>query len=163
MERSCDTVFYRVASDMWLKEGGLKRAPHAAEPIAAMAHAFGLGSKTGIDLPGEAAGDIQDRAEKQSTWTRMKDIWCKRGKDGYPELQPTDPARATYLKKIAYENCKDGFKYRGGDAVISAIGQGCDLLSPLQLARVYATVANGGTLLQSQICRALLGPGRKTL
>jgi penicillin-binding protein 2 len=161
IEMSCDTVFYKVAYDMWLKDGGLKGVPHPAEPIATMAHAFGLGSRTGIDLPGEAKGDIEDRAEKQRTWNQMKDIWCKRGKDGYPELLASDPSRAAYLKAIASENCIDGYLYRGGDAVISAIGQGGDLLSPLQLARVYAAVANGGTLFQPQIGRALLTPDGK--
>jgi penicillin-binding protein 2 len=161
IEMSCDTVFYKVAYDMWLKDGGLKPVAHPAEPIATMAHAFGLGRRTGIDLPGEAAGDIQDRAEKLKTYNQMKDIWCKRGKDGYPELLSSDPTRAAYLKAIAKENCIDGDKYRGGDAVISAIGQGGDLLSPLQLARVYAAVANGGTLFQPQIGRAVLATDGK--
>src|SRR5260221_1397512 len=49
IEMSCDTVFYKVAYDMWLKDGGLKPRRHPTEPIAAMSHASGLGSKTGID------------------------------------------------------------------------------------------------------------------
>ncbi|MBW8803902.1 MAG: penicillin-binding protein 2 [Catenulisporales bacterium] len=163
IEMSCDTVFYRVGFDMWQHDGGIKPVAHPAEPIAAMAHAFGLGAKTGIDLPGEAPGDILDRAEKQSTWNKMHGIWCKRGKDGYPELQGSDPARAAYLKQLAKENCADGFQYKPGDAVISAIGQGGDLVSPLQLARVYAAIANGGTLYQPQIGRAIVGPDGKVV
>ena len=163
IEVSCDTVFYGVAYQMWLSDGGLKPVAHPLEPIATMAHAFGLGAKTGIDLPGEAKGDIQTRAEKQVTWNNMHGIWCKRAKDGYPELLGSDPARAAYLQEIAKENCTDGFKYQPGDAAISAIGQGGDLVTPLQLARVYAAVANGGTLYQPQIGRALIAPDGKVV
>ncbi|GAA2017724.1 penicillin-binding protein 2 [Catenulispora yoronensis] len=161
IEVSCDTVFYRVAFDMWQRDGGMKPVAHPAEPIATMAHAFGLGARTGIDLPGEAAGDIQDRAEKQATWNKMHGIWCKRAKDGYPELAGPDPERAKYLQAIAKENCVDGNQYKPGDAVISAIGQGGDLVTPLQLARVYAAIANGGSLMQPQIGRALVSPDGK--
>ena len=161
IEVSCDTVFYRVAFEMWQRDGGIKPVPHPAEPIATMAHAFGLGAKTGIDLPGEATGDIQDRAEKQATWNKMHGIWCKRAKDGYPEVAGSDPGRAEYLQSIAKENCVDGNLYKPGDAVISAIGQGGDLVTPLQLARVYAAVANGGTLVQPQIGRAVITPDGK--
>jgi penicillin-binding protein 2 len=158
IEVSCDTVFYRVAFEMYQRDGGIKPVPHPAEPIATMAHAYGLGAKTGIDLPGETAGDIQDRAEKQDTWNKMHGIWCKRGKNGYPEVAGSDPERAAYLQKLAQENCTDGFQYKPVDAVISAIGQGGDLVSPLQLARVYATVVNGGTLYQPQVARAVVTP-----
>ncbi|NUR26591.1 MAG: penicillin-binding protein 2 [Catenulispora sp.] len=156
IEVSCDTVFYRVAFEMYQKDGGVKPVPHPVEPIATMARAYGLGSKTGIDLPGETAGDIQNRAEKQATWNTMHNIWCKRGRDGYPEVAGSDPDRAAYLKKLALENCTEGFLYKPVDAVISAIGQGGDLVSPLQLARVYAAVANGGTLYQPQVARAVM-------
>ncbi|MBS2552946.1 penicillin-binding protein 2 [Catenulispora sp. NL8] len=163
IEVSCDTVFYGVAYQMWQRDGGLHPIAHPLEPIATMAHAFGLGAKTGIDLPGEAAGDIQTRAEKQSLWNNMHGIWCKRAKDGYPELMGSDPTRAQYLQAIAKENCADGYEYQPGDAVISAIGQGGDLVTPLQLARVYAAVANGGTLYQPQIGRALIAPDGKVV
>jgi penicillin-binding protein 2 len=163
IEVSCDTVFYGVAYQMWQRDGGMHPVAHPLEPIATMAHAFGLGAKTGIDLPGEAKGDIQTRAEKQITWNNMHGIWCKRAKDGYPELAGSDPARGAYLQSIAKENCVDGYQYKPGDAVISAIGQGGDLVTPLQLARVYAAVANGGILYQPQIGRALIAPDGKVV
>jgi penicillin-binding protein 2 len=163
IEVSCDTVFYRIAYDMWLKDGGNNPVAHPADPVQAMALDYGLGSDTGIDLPGEAPGLIQTRAEKLASWQANKADWCEHGQDGYPDVAATDPARAAYLKEIAYENCLDGWQFRGGDAVLEAIGQGGVEVTPLQLARVYATIANGGTLYQPHLLQAVLTPGGKVV
>ncbi len=158
IEVSCDTVFYRAAYQMWLHDGGNRPVAHPADPVQTMAAAYGLGHRTGIDLPGEAGGDVQTRQEKLATWKEMKGIWCHRAQTGYPEVAGSDPARAAYLKQIAYENCQDGWQFRGGDAVIEAIGQGGILVTPLQLARAYAALANGGTLYQPHLEKAILSP-----
>ncbi len=158
IEVSCDTVFYRAAYEMWLRDGGNHPVAHPADPVQSMALAYGLGHRTGIDLPGEAAGDVQTRQEKRATWNEMKGVWCQRAKTGYPEVARDDPGRAAYLKQIAHENCLDGWQFRGGDAVIEAIGQGGILVTPLQLARVYAALANGGTLYQPHLQKAVITP-----
>lgn len=158
IEVSCDTVFYRAAYQMWVADGGNRPVAHPKDPVQSMARAYGLGRTTGIDLPGEAPGDVQTRQEKQTTWAEMKDVWCSRAKTGYPDVAATDPARAAYLTQIAHENCLDGYQFRGGDAVIEAIGQGGILVTPLQLARVYAAVANGGLLYQPHLEKALITP-----
>jgi penicillin-binding protein 2 len=161
IEVSCDTVFYRIAYDMWLKDGGNNPVAHPADPVQTMALDYGLGSDTGLDLPGEAPGLIQTRQEKLQSWQQNKADWCEHGKDGYPDVAATDPSRAAYLKEIAYENCLDGWQFRGGDAVLEAIGQGGVEVTPLQLARVYATIANGGTLYQPHLLQAVMTPGGK--
>jgi penicillin-binding protein 2 len=163
IEVSCDTVFYRAAYQMWLHDGGNKPVAHPSDPVQTMAKAYGMGQKTGIDLPGEAAGDVQTRQEKLATWNQMKGIWCQRARTGYPEVARTDPARAAYLKQIADENCQDGWQFRGGDAVIEAIGQGGILVTPLQLARAYSALANGGTLYQPHLEKAVVSPDGKVL
>ena len=93
IEVSCDTVFYKVAYDMWLADGGLHPGPgaHPKEPIATMAHAFGLGSKTGLDLPGEAAGDIQTRAEKQQLWSADEGHLVQAGQGRLPRAARQRP------------------------------------------------------------------------
>jgi penicillin-binding protein 2 len=163
IEVSCDTVFYRVAYDMWVHDGGNRPVPHPADPVQTMALALGLGKDTGIDLPGESPGLIQTRQEKLASWKANKASWCAHGKNGYPDVAATEPDRAAYLKEIAYENCLDGYQFRGGDAVLEAIGQGGVEVTPLQLARAYATIVNGGTLYRPHLLQAVLTPGGKVV
>jgi len=51
------------------------------------------------------------------------------------------------------ENCADGFRWREGDALNASIGQGDTAVTPLQMAMVYATVANGGTLYEPRLVK----------
>jgi len=158
LQVSCDTVFYRIAYDMWLRDGGDRPIDHPTDPMFAMAREFGLGKRTGIDLPNESAGRVPDRRWKLAYWRATRDELCRRAKTGYPELARTDPARAEFLVQFARENCTDGFKLRAYDAVNLSIGQGDLMLTPLQLARVYAAIANGGTLWQPRVGKAIIGP-----
>src|SRR5207342_1060455 len=52
LQVSCDTVFYKFAFAQWLKEGGVSAPRDAKDPFTEMAKAYGLGQKTGLDLPG---------------------------------------------------------------------------------------------------------------
>jgi hypothetical protein len=46
MEVSCDTVFYKLAYELWLRDGGI--APRRPlDAMTRMAKAFGLGKPTG--------------------------------------------------------------------------------------------------------------------
>lgn len=155
---SCDTVFYKFAYETWLRMGGLRPRKDAKDPFTEMAKAFGLGRPTGLDLPGESDGRIADRAWKRAYWRATKDYYCAKAKTGYPEVARRDPRRAAYLLQLSRENCVDGWAYRGGDAANFAIGQGDTTVTPLQLARVYAAVANGGTLVTPHLGRAVIAP-----
>jgi penicillin-binding protein 2 len=161
IEVSCDTVFYKFAYETWIRMGGLKAKPGAKDPFTEMAKGFGLGRPTGIDLPSEAGGRIADRAWKQDYWKATKDFYCAKAKTGYPDVARTDPDRAAYLKQLSRENCADGWAYRGGDAANFAIGQGDTTATPLQMARVYAAVANGGTLVTPHVGKAIMSPAGK--
>lgn len=146
---SCDTVFYRLGQRMWEQDGGLEGGRDADEWVVRTARSFGLGSPTGIDLPGEATGSIPDRADRRVAFQERKDDYCRRAKSGYPE-EP-DPARAALLKSYAADYCRSGDQLRAGDAMNTAIGQGETLVTPLQLAVAYAAVANGGRRVQPYI------------
>lgn len=158
LEVSCDTVFYKFAYETWLRQGGNTPSPEVRDPFTEMAKGFGLGRPTGLDLPAEASGRIADRAWKRAYWRATKNYYCEKAKTGYPEVARSDPERAAYLEQLSAENCADGYIYRAGDAANFAIGQGDTLVTPLQMARVYAAVGNGGTLWTPQIAKAVLSP-----
>lgn len=160
--KSCDTVFYKFAADDWYHDGALRQQaglPPAKEAIAKMARSFGFGHPTGIDLPSESGGRIADRAYKQALYVQMKPVYCARAKTGYPEVK--DPVRSAFLHQLAVENCADGNLFRGGDAVIQAVGQGDTVVTPLQLAVAYSALANGGTLYKPMLAKAAIGPDGK--
>ncbi|TDU87650.1 penicillin-binding protein 2 [Kribbella voronezhensis] len=151
---SCDTFFYRIAYDLWLKEGGQSGNLDAHDPIVEMAKKFGLGRPTGIDLPGEVSGRIADRTWKKEYYDAQKDYYCK--------LADNPPAgTSSFLKQFSREFCVDGYRYRAGDAVNFAIGQGDTTLTPLQLATAYSALSNGGILWEPRVAKKVIGPNGK--
>jgi penicillin-binding protein 2 len=154
---SCDTIWYQIAFDQWLKDGGLSPHPSINDYFFSAARGFGVGKKTGIDLPGELIGRLPDRQWKQNYYDANKNFFCNYTKRAKPsDLTP-------YLIAIAHENCLDGNKLRAGDAVNFAIGQGDTLVTPLQLTDIYASIANGGTLWKPEVAKAVLTPTGKVV
>ncbi|WP_181793771.1 penicillin-binding protein 2 [Streptomyces sp. WELS2] len=152
LEVSCDTVFYYLADKEWKKDGGSSPKGRPKDYFYKAAHQFGLGKETGVDLPNEVTGRVPDRRWKQAYWEANKDAWCKTGKkDG------------SYVEKIAYENCLEGNKMREGDSINYSIGQGDTLVTPIQEAVIYGAVANGGTMYQPTIGKAIISPDGKTV
>ncbi|HLR84758.1 MAG TPA: penicillin-binding protein 2, partial [Nocardioidaceae bacterium] len=152
LQVSCNTFFYRVGYSLWLEAGGNSAGADADAVLADMARKFGLGNETGIDLPGEADGRIADPAWKQDYYEQMKGYYCKRDK----KLQKTDPG--SYEAQYAHEFCLDGNRYRAGDAVNFVIGQGDTIITPIQLAVAYGALANGGTVWQPRVGKAVVDP-----
>ena len=144
--KSCDTVYYGLAYNEWKHDGGTKRG-RAREVFPKMARSWGFGTPTGVDLPADAAGFITDREFKLANWEARKADYCAGAKRR---------AKGTYLQLIDQESCTDGWRYNAGDAVNFAIGQGDVLATPLQLASAYAALANGGTLYEPRVAKALL-------
>jgi penicillin-binding protein 2 len=147
---SCDTIWYRIAFDEWLRDGGLKPKSNAKDHFFSAAKGFQVGVKTGIDLPSESSGRLADREWRKSWYKQNKDFYCN-----YKE-RASKSQQTAFLVQLAYENCLDGDKIRAGDAVNFSIGQGDTVISPLKLAQMYAAIANGGTILKPTIAKAIV-------
>jgi penicillin-binding protein 2 len=86
--------------------------------LQAWAHRFGFGQKTGVDLGSEVSG-----------------------------LLPTpDWRKKTFTKKTDPGHWQIDSLWKPGDSIQLAIGQKDLLVTPLQMTRFYAIIANGGKL-----------------
>ncbi len=148
LQLSCDTFFYRVGLHFWQKYGFDPQNVDAKDPLVQEAKNFGFGSETGADIPGEASGRIADRHWKLAYWKAMKHYYCTMDEKG--------TATSPFLKLFAHEFCLEGSYYRAGDAVNFSIGQGDTMVTPLQLARAYAALSNGGTLYAPRVAKAIV-------
>ncbi|ARE75361.1 penicillin-binding protein 2 [Streptomyces sp. Sge12] len=152
LEVSCDTVYYALADQEWKKDGGINPKKNPNDWFFRTAHEFGLGKRTGIDLPNEVPGRVPDRKWKQDFFEANKVAWCRDGKKN-----------GSFAEKIAYENCRQGNQLREGDAINYSIGQGDTLVTPIQMASVYSAIANGGTIHQPSIGKAIVSADGKSV
>ena len=95
--------------------------PYRGHPLQAWARKFGLGEQTGVDLSPEVPGLIPDPE------------WRCKAYGG--------PPCAGYVDRI----------WKPGYSIQLAIGQGQVLVTPLQMARFYALIANGGKLVTPHV------------
>ncbi|MEU9115501.1 penicillin-binding protein 2 [Streptomyces sp. NPDC048483] len=153
LEVSCDTVFYRLSHDEWKRDGGLKPKADAKNWFYKTAHQFGLGDKTGIDLPSEVTGRVPDRQWKKDFWKANQVGWCEQAKAW--------PKKKDFATKLARENCLEGMKLHAYDSINYAIGQGDTLVTPIQMATIYAAISNGGTLYDPSVGKAVITPNGK--
>ena len=154
---SCDSLWYQIAYDEWVRDGGLKPKSKTNDYFFNAAKAFGVGKATGIDLPSELSGRLPNRTWKQNWYEQNKDFYC----NYQQRAKKQDLTR--YLIEIARENCLDGNKVRAGDAVNFSIGQGDTLVTPIRLAQMYAAIANNGTYYKPQVARAIVDTDGKVI
>ncbi|NYG56502.1 penicillin-binding protein 2 [Nocardioides perillae] len=156
LEVSCNTFFYRIGYDYWQRLGSDVDDVAARDPLVREAQEWGFGAETGIDVPGEAAGRIADRQWKRDYYESQKDYYCAIA--AKPRSHPDNKGVSDFVHRFAEEFCVEGYAYRAGDAVNFAIGQGDTIVTPLQLARAYGAIANGGTLYEPRVGKAVVGP-----
>jgi penicillin-binding protein 2 len=141
LEQSCDVYYYNLGADFARSEASQEAAgKKAAEDMQATARSLGFGDDPKLDLPYSADGTVPTRDWRRRFWEQNKDIYCKGTSRLYREL------------------CRDGWHWQGGEDLNIAIGQGALLVSPLQLAVGYGAIANGGTVYEPHVARAVLDP-----
>jgi len=157
MAVSCDTIWYQIAYDEWVRDGGLKPKSNPNDYFFKAAEGFQVNKKTGIDMPTESAGRLANREWREDWYDQNKDFYCNY-KDRAKKNQLT-----TFLIELARENCLDGDKIRAGDAVNFSIGQGDTVITPLKLTQMYAALANGGKILRPSIAKAVVSTNGKII
>jgi penicillin-binding protein 2 len=100
---------------------------------------LGYGSLTGIDLSNEAAGIVPTR-ELFEEWKAFQ--------IENPDLPP----------RLAPGRLDLGSPFLGGDLMDFAIGQGAFTATPLQVAKSYAVLVNGGTVKEPRVVARIIGP-----
>ena len=123
---SCDVVFYEIGKGFWNSDDQTGLQETFRE--------YGLGSATGIDLPGEATGRVPDPEWK---WDYFKSL-------GYSDEDST---------------------WQGGENCNIAIGQGDMLVTCLQMACAYESIAREGPMYKPHLMkgvRARIGDGLVT-
>ncbi|MGZ4258358.1 MAG: penicillin-binding transpeptidase domain-containing protein, partial [Gaiellaceae bacterium] len=111
--------------DTWFYQLGddfYKAPPSAGHPLQAWAAKFGFGKKTGVDVGPESPGLLPTPEWRRRTFTAK-----------------TDP------------NWRIDRSWKPGDSIQLAIGQKDLLVTPLQMARFYALIANGGKLVRPHL------------
>ena len=157
MAVSCDTIWYRIAFDEWLRDGGLKPKSSPNDYFFKAAERFQMGEKTGVDLPSESTGRLANREWRKQWHEQNKDFYCNYKK------RATKAQQTAFLLQLARENCLDGDKVRAGDAVNFSIGQGDSVVTPIKLTQMYAAIANGGTIWQPTVAKAIVNTEGKVI
>ncbi|MDX1448284.1 MAG: penicillin-binding transpeptidase domain-containing protein [Acidimicrobiia bacterium] len=127
-EQSCNIWFWSAALGIYQQWDETPRETVLQD----MARELGYGSRTGIDLTGDAAGIVPDR-----------DLFLR-----WQEAQLEDPDAPRLLDASRLELSDPWF---GGDLMNVAIGQGSLVATPLQVAVSYAAMVNGGTVWQPYV------------
>jgi len=128
---SSDAFFYKIGEDFWEASEQIPGQETAENPenlLKTNLMRFGFGLKSGVQLPFEWRGRIPDDEVKRQL---VEDN----------VLLPGETPRLLV-----------------GDEVQVAIGQGLMAATPLQIANAYATLGNGGLLLQPSIVKNIYAP-----
>ena len=106
--------------------------PDRGQPEQKWARKFGFGQQAPIEIGPQASGLLPTIAWKHRTFTRQ-----------------TDPT-----------NWQIDRLWKPGDSIQLAIGQGDLTVTPLQMARFYSAIANGGKLVQPHILLDVENPNK---
>ena len=132
IENSCNIFFWNIAL-------GTHRHFENKNVIQEWAQDLGYGGTTGIDLSGEASGIVPTRA--------LFEEW--------KEFQLENPDQPPRLDRSRLELASP---WLGGDLLDLAIGQGAFVATPLQVAVSYASMFNGGLVMEPRVVKETVAP-----
>jgi penicillin-binding protein 2 len=127
----------RVSSDDFFYNLGVltnNPAPNGGA-LQHWANLYGIGRKTGVDLPAELPGNLPSPKWRQQI--DQVELNC--------EKKHHVPASEYFQPQVSC-GIADGRSWSAGDNENLAVGQGDVQVSPLQLAVAYSAIANGGTV-----------------
>jgi penicillin-binding protein 2 len=137
---SDDYYFYDVGYKLDQQTGN---DTHAG-PLQKWASELGLGSTTGIDLPGEGSGLVPSPEWRNKLYEQA--------------TSPDSPGGRSAVYPQETER-----PWTVGDSVNLAVGQGDLQADPLQMAVAYAAIANGGDVVRPHVGLSVVDPqGRVT-
>lgn len=158
LQVSCDVYFWKYG----------RAAGH--REIARYAREFGLGEKTGIELPGEWAGVVPTPEYKRENVAAYLKLYNPEFVDVREKYERMIKAaeKEEQKKKLVKKRDKEleellnkykwHLEWQTYDTLNISIGQGDNWYTPLQLAGYVAAIANGGTLYKPYIVKKIIGP-----
>ncbi len=166
-----------VSCNVFFQEAG-RRA--GVKQMARVAHEFGLGSKTGIDLPYEKSGLVPDPDWKKEISGILIDRRYDKKREelinSYDSLIKTaataeDRKKLTSEKEKALNKLEAQYRidykfettWQQFDTFNMSIGQGSNNYTPMQLASYVATIANGGYRYQPYLVQRVVSPNGEVI
>lgn len=165
IKNSCNYFFFEVGRRI----GG--------ETFEKYAMKFGLGEKTGIELPSEYRGSVEGPEHKKAQYKRYLENYLLNNlklKDqekcdeikGYIDENPGTRQIRERLKELGITDAKaterilryiSESKYQPGNVLNATIGQGLNDVTPIQLTNALAAVVNGGTRYKPYLVDKVIG------
>lgn len=168
LSESCNTYFWYIGHRVL-----------GVDIIGKYARMFGFGERTGIEIPGEPAGNVPTPEYKYKRNKAYLDaVYEPKFKAVEEKYKPllagaTDPEERQKLEKAkqrelrAVQNQYDQYKWdlnwQVYDTLNMSIGQGYNECTPLQLVNYVAAIANGGTRWKPYLVEKVTSPDGKIL
>src|SRR5665648_54041 len=161
------------SSNIYFQVMGRRAFEANPETIKQIANEFGLGVKSGIDLPNESIGTAPSAEWKKAyfgpKYVKIRDEKLAKIESDYaPQLAKASDAKAkqklqtakdsqVYQVNAEYQqNVSDFVDWKVYDSYNNSIGQGYNSYTPLQLANYTATIVNGGKHFRPYIVLSLI-------